>query len=186
MSLDSKAVVDYCKRNTLLSACLGLIFLLLVILYFRFDEFARVEANLAERSAILKKLKANVSNSAQIDAHLRDLTAVNQGIASSALRVGDLAQNLKLFYELESSTGVKLIDVRPTGVPPAPKGAAPKSYVPIPFALTIQGDYAQLMNFLRQLESGRELCRINQANITASEEDTQRISIIIDVLGVRT
>jgi hypothetical protein len=185
MSTDTKVVVDYLKRNVLISVCGGLVLIMLVVLYPRLDEPSRLEAALAERTAVLKKLKVNIANSAQLEEHVRELAAVNQGIASNALRVGDLAQNLKLFYELEAKTGVKLIDVRPIGVPPAPKGSVAGSYVPIPFAVTIEGDYQQLLNFVKNLEGGRELCRLNLANISAGEDDLQRLSISIEVLGVR-
>ncbi len=184
--MDTKLLLDYLRRNIIISVCGAMVVVLLVALYLRSDEPSRLETALTDRTAVLKKLKFNIANSAQLDEHVAGLAAVNQGIAASALRVGDLAQNLKLFYELEAKTGVKLIDVRPVGVPPAPKGTAPGSYVPIPFAVTIEGNYEQLLNFVKRLEGGRELCRLNQATIFAGEEDSQRLSINIDVLGVRT
>ena len=186
MSIDSKAFVEFCRRNVLLSACVGSSLVLLGFLYLRLDEPDRLQTALDERAGHLRKLKANITNSNQLDNHVRDLAAVNQDIAQNALRVGDLAQNLKVFYELEAKTGVKLIDVRPSTLAPPGKDAGPGSYATIDFAVTIQGEYEQLLEFVRQLEGGRQFCRLSQANISASEDSSQRLSFNLQILGVRT
>ncbi len=186
MSLDLNSLVKYFKRNLTIVGCGALMVGLLVVLYFRADQPAKLSATLEERSALLRKLKANVVNSAHLDSQVRVLSGLNQSIAANALRVGDLAQNLKLFYDLESHTGVRLTDVRPLNLAAAPKTAPSTFYVAIPFAITVDGDYRQLIAFLKGLETGHAFCRILSASIPASVEDKQRVTLNIEVLGVRS
>jgi len=38
----------------------------------------------------------------------------------------------------------------------------------VPYIVAVQGDYAQIMTFLRHIESGMHYCRITSASITPS------------------
>lgn len=186
MNINIKAVGAYLKKSLVLAVSGVVFFLLLLVLYFRLGEPDRVGQSLSERSSLLRKLKANVANSAHLDTHLKDLIGINQRIAANALRVGDLAQNLKLFYELESQTGVKLVDVRPGVVAQPSKTSAPGAYAIIPYSVTLEGEFKQLVLFLKCLESGLQFCRIERVSIPNTLDIKKRLTLELDILGVRS
>ncbi len=186
MSLDSKAVTDLFKRQPVPVCSLSLIFILLVVLYFRFGSLAEVQAKLEESEKTLSKLVDNVKFSAQLDTQLADLEQANGVIQAGALREGELARNQQLFYRLEADSGVKLLDIRQQPIPKLVKGAAPTVYVPITFSLSIVGEYAQIMKFLKNLEKGDTVSRLVAATIGPPMEGGQTVSLTVELLGIRS
>lgn len=186
MSLDNKAVADLLKRHPVPMACAGLTLLLLVVLYFRFGSLAEVQAKLEEREKSLSKLVDNVKFSAQLDAQVAALVEANGVIQGGALRAGELARNQQLFYRLEADSGVKLLDIRQQPLPTPAKGTAPTIFVPITFSLSILGDYAQIMKFLKNLERGATVSRLVAATIGQPMEGGQTVSITVELLGLRS
>ena len=104
----------------------------------------------------------------------------------------DLAVIRQITAAAETVEGVKLLDVR-QATPPRPARGAPKTlFAPVPFNLSVQGTYAQLLQFLGELQNGRHLCRINNATFNkpggvggADTSATQPItlSLSIELLG---
>lgn len=186
MSLDNKAVADLVKRHPVPVGCAGLTLLLLVALYFRFGNLSEVQIRLEEREKTLSKLVENVKFSAQLDTQLASLEAANGTLQAGALRSGELARNQQLFYRLEVDSGVKILDIRQQPLPLPAKGAAPTVYVPITFSLSIVGEYAQIMKFLKNLERGATVSRLVAATIGQPMEGGQTVSLTVELLGLRS
>jgi hypothetical protein len=118
-----------------------------------------------------RRLKSNITNSAQLKEHLAALELANSKVSQRLVRAGDLATNQQYFYKIESETGVKLTDLRPGSGPiqPVGKGAVAKALYPsVPYACSVQGTYGQILDFLRKLEEGEHFQRILSANVSLS------------------
>lgn len=77
----------------------------------------------------------------------------------------ELAANLDRFYQLENTTGVRLVSINQLNPPaPAPGTPAP-TYIALPFTLQISGTYAQVLRFLHGIEYGPSLARIATCNL---------------------
>jgi hypothetical protein len=185
MSLDAKQLLQACKRRPILPVCCLLSLVLLVTLYFIKDKPAELQAELEQKEKVLTQLTNNIKFAVGLDSHLSDLTRANAALQAAALIPTELALNQQFFYELEATTGVKLLDLgqQPIGAPP--KGAAPSPYVRLIFGLTAQGEYPQLMLFLRYLENSPTLCRITTASIGQVISGPQTINLSVELLGIR-
>lgn len=174
------------KKHPLSVGC-GLVCLVCVALYFVRGNAAEAMARESEeRAAEAAKILANVRNSANLSEHAAALGKLAGEIDGRLMRASQLAINLQYFYKLEAETGVKLVDVRPTGgiIQPPKTG----SYVGIPFTVAVQGNYHQTLSFLRRLEAGPYFTRFNsvaysKVNGSNSGFDVLNLSLNMEVLG---
>ncbi len=192
MSLETKDVVAAAKRRPLFFVCGAIVFACFLLVYFRMDARDEVEGRLEERQKELTRLTNNVRFAAQLDAQLEALRRANETIASGALRVGELARNQQVFYEIEAASGVKMLDLRQLPPPAPARGApAPTTYAPINFSLTIRGDYPQLIDFLHRLDRGPTLSRVTSANASRTGEagpsaaGEYALTLSVQLLGFR-
>lgn len=186
MSIETKNVVAAFKRRPLLFVCGALVVGLALATYFRLGVRDEVETKLAEREKVLLRHSNNAKFSAQLESQLETLRKANSKIAEGALRVGELARNQQMFFRLEAETGVKLLDLRQLTVAPLAKGAAASTYVAIPFSLTVEGDYAQIMNFLLRLDREATLARVTGGSISRPAEGAQSLALSVELLGFRS
>lgn len=184
------------KRNPISFACGVLTIAFAVTLYLRDEEIPGAEAELALRTADRDRISLNIKYSAQMTEQLESLSRSSKEIESRLIHPTQLGANTQYFYKLEKETGVKVTDLRQGAVPtsaPAPGGAvaarAPKlSYVSVPFSLSAQGTLPQLLNFLRQLESGSHYCRVMTASFsgnTATRSPMLTLGLSIELLGAQ-
>lgn len=180
MSTDGKAklVAFYKKYPVLIVA--GLVSVVLGgWLYSRSDAGGLEQERLDKNTASVRRYLANIANSAQLQEQLDFLIKANAAAQQRALTAGGLAQNLQYFYRLESETGVKYVDLRPGST----KGAKPGIYVPINYTVGVTGDFAQVVKFLRHIEQGEYISRINTA-AASSAGSTITLTLNLDLLGV--
>lgn len=89
-----------------------------------------------------------------------ELTAVKEALAfieQSLIQEGDLPTNMGYFYQLESSSRLRLEALNQLSSQPPP---ADQPYKTVPFTLRTTGSYRQVLRFLRELETGPRLFRI--------------------------
>lgn len=160
--------------------------------YYRYSGIADIEESLAQKSTEGERLKANLANSAllkeQVDALDADLQQVNDRL----VRAEDLAKNLQYFYKLEAETGVKLTDLRQLPLGQAPKGQG-GAFTPVPYAVSVRGNFAQLIAFIRRLETGAFFCRLNivsfsrngagEQTASGGEGNLLNLTLNLDLLG---
>ena len=135
-------------------------------LFFPREAVTNAQALFEEKEQEFQKIDANVRNAAGLAEATAEIQDAGKQFETRLVRAPQLANNLQTFYRLEAETGVKLIDARqqpiPTPKPGAPKGA----YSPIPFNVSVQGDYAQVHDFLRRLEAGPHFLRFTQVSLS--------------------
>ena len=155
------------KKNPVGVGCGALALLLGGAGYYRSGGLPTAETELEQKSTEAQRFAANLKNSAQLPEQLATLTAADKEIAARLVRAGQLVDNTQYFYRLVADTGVRLADFHQNPPSSSTKNAAKGAHIPVGFGLTVQGEYVQLLTFLRQLEGGAHYCRLLTANLTA-------------------
>ena len=95
---------------------------------------------------------------------------------------GDLAENLGYFYQMETRSHVRLSQLNQLSAQPPTEGNPFKS---VPFALRATGTFPQVINFLRELETGPRLLRIKTYNFGRGDpkSNTLALDLNVELLG---
>jgi Tfp pilus assembly protein PilO len=172
------------KKHPIGVGCLLLSLACGVVLYVRSGDLEGSQTELDARSAEAAKMTANIRNSSNLAEQVEEVQSLTKEMEARLMKASQLAVNLQYFYKLETENEVKLVDVRQN---PLPKNAK-TIYQGIPFTVSVQGTYPQVMNFLGKLQTGRHFCRINTANITKAagavgSSPTINLSLGLELLG---
>lgn len=152
-----------------------------VLLYLRSDNIKASQAELETSSAQAAKMIANVRNANGLAEHVAELQALSKEMEGRLMKAGQLAVNLQYFYKLETENEVKLVDMRQSSAPRNPKTQYTAG---VPFNVTVQGPYANVMNFLSRVQNGRHFCRINSATFTKVGETAEMsLALTLELLG---
>jgi Tfp pilus assembly protein PilO len=100
----------------------------------------------------------NIRFSQKLDAQYAHLVEINEHLNARLTTATDLASNQQYFYRIEKESGVKLLDLRQTTLPR--KKRASGIFTPVPYTISVQGEYSRILKFIRELESGERLCRV--------------------------
>jgi len=76
------------------------------------------------------------------------------------MRSGDVAAYQEYFFKLEKDSDVKIVRLLPTGSTKITATKQPLAYRPMGFDLTVEGAFANVVRFLRNLESGSKHYRL--------------------------
>lgn len=154
-------------------------------LYVRSSKITDSQAAYETKAAEAAKILANVQNSAKLTEQTAEAQALTKELESRLMHVGQLAVNQQYFYKLEAENEVKLMDLR-QGTPAKSGGL----YTGIPYNVTVQGTYAQVMAFLQKLEGGRHFCRFLNVSFTkvgAAADQTpsasMNLTLTLEILG---
>jgi len=152
-----------------------------ILLYVRAGAIATSQAELEESSAQANKMIANVRNANGLTEQLAEIQTLGKEVDARLMKAGQLAVNLQYFYKLETENEVKLGEVRQNAI----SRNAKTQYVGVPFSVSVQGPFANVMNFLNRLQNGRHFCRINTANITKVGESGENLNLALtlELLG---
>lgn len=152
------------------------------LLYFRADKIDESQAEYEAKSTEAAKILANVRNADKLPAQVAEIQALSKDMDSRLLRANQLAVNLQYFYKLEAETGVKLVDVRQNGLPRGGKSL----YIGIPFTVSVQGSFKQVMAFIQNLENGTHFCHFSSVNFgkAAGNSETGRAAGGADLSGL--
>jgi Tfp pilus assembly protein PilO len=183
--MTSADLVTLIKKHPASFACLLLCLVSGVLIYLRYGNISAGQDNLEARSSELSRMISNIRNSVGLPEQVAGVQAHTKELESRLLKASQLADNLQYFYRLETENGVKLLDVRQN---PLPRNTRSTAYVGVPFNVSVQGTYTQVMNFLNRLQHGRHLCRINTANfskVAAADRDGPMVnlSLNLELLG---
>jgi len=190
MAISNEQLVAVLKKNPVVSVAVLICVGLAAAHYFRSDLIAAAATRVEEQTKEGQRLAANIKNSAQLPEQLARVSAATKEVDSRLVRVGSLANNLQYFYKLEADTGVKLIDLRQIT---DPGRAAKTGRIPVSFALTLHGEYPQVLDYLRRVESGSHFCRVRTANVipfdagagsSGLRSDAAKLTLNLELLGV--
>jgi Tfp pilus assembly protein PilO len=112
-------------------------------------------------------------------ARLREALAV---IDRNLVVEADMEMNLGYFYKLEKFCHIRMSQLSQLSSPPLPENT---SYKIIPVSLRATGTYLQLMNFLRQLETGPRIVTVRAFSFSRADPkvDLLALDLTVDMLG---
>jgi hypothetical protein len=167
--MSNEEFIAFIKKNVIPVACVLASIAIGLVLYFRSDALPEAEKVLAQKTQEGELFAANIEDAEHLPEQQKAILASNDDIENRMIRVGQLAENLQYFYQLESDTGTKLTPVQVPWNPP-PKAAAKTNFTTVSFTLTAQGEYRQLVDLLRKLENGEHYCRIDTCSMRPLSE----------------
>jgi hypothetical protein len=190
MAFNTSTIVFIFKKHPLGFSAFGLALLLFIGTSVRSGSKEDFLLQVEEVTAKGQKLKNNLKYAAELDQQLTAISGASIEVTDRAIITAALATNLQYFYRIESDLGIEYTDLR-QGVPPAPVGGA--SFLSVPYNVSVQGTYTQLLEFIRRLETGVHFVRFKSTslspgrNVGESTPDPTNpvlaLAISIDILG---
>ena len=184
--MSNEELIALIKKNPISVACLVLSLALFGGWYYRNGEVPAKEQDLQQKSAEAQRYALNLTNATQLQEQYDALLVVNKEVAARLVSK-DIGKNYEYLYKIEGESGAKLSTDPRQSMPTPPKKDAPKTvYAAIPFSLSLQGDYAQLLAFLRRLESGAHYGRVLGATLSVPPERSMllNLSLNFELLGL--
>lgn len=174
------------KRHRLATVFLGASLIFGIAAMVRSGEVPEREHSLEEKTAEGHRLQNNITNSSLLREHVTELSEVNKRIAGQLVNPNQLGENLQFFYKIETATNTKILDLRQTYSPQGNKGKG--MYAPIPYSVSVNGEYKNILAFMRQVEKGPRVSRITGASLTPSTSDrlaaeTVTLGLAVELLG---
>jgi hypothetical protein len=173
------------RKNPISFGCGALAFLRSVGIYLRSEALPDAEADMTQKSAAAERIASNLKYSTQLKEQADGLVAANTAIDARIIRASQLGANTQYFYKLEADTGVKLLDLRQVTASVAKP--AKGSFSPVAFAVTVQGTFPQVIEFLRQVENGTHYCRVMTAVCSSNPSSRNlplTLALNLELLGV--
>jgi len=167
------------KKQPIGFACGVICVICAALLYFRSSTIDEYRAENETKSAEATKILGNVRNSEKLPVQVAEIQALSKELDSRLIRASQLAANLQYFYKLEAETEVKLLDVR-QGI--LPKGGK-TLYTGIPFTVSVQGSFKQVLAFLQKLENGPHFCHFTTVNFGKSVASAEASKAGADTTG---
>jgi hypothetical protein len=174
-------LVSLLKKNPIIVVCGALSLAIVGAIYFRSGAIEEANATLEQKSIEGNRYTQNVTNGVQLKEQLDALTAANAVIESRLIRASELGINQQFFFKLESDSGVKLAADLHQGGKTTPSPNA--KYVPIGFTLSAQGNFSEVLAFLRGLEDGTHYCRVVTASCSGGRKGLVAITLNLELLG---
>ena len=146
------------QRYPLATISVGVWVLLMAVVGYRFGALGEAKELLAQKEVEGKRIETNVRNAAGLDKQLETLNAGLLKLESKLIRTVDVGPNQQYFYDLESSTGVKISVLRLSGTAKA-RGAG-GVFKPVGYTVGVEGRFSQVVAFLQVLERGAHHYRL--------------------------
>lgn len=182
--MTNQDIIAFIKRFPVSFGCGAATLVLAGLLYFRSDAIPEAETLLTQKTAEAERYATNLKNSQNLKEQSDTLAEAMKAIDSRIVRVSKFAINSQYFYSLESESGVRLLSARQnTNV--LPKGKT--TFAPVNFGVTVQGELAVVLNFLRALENGTHYCRVLSAScrgIQGERRGDVTLTLQLELLGL--
>lgn len=158
MSTFLQQLLGFFRRYPFIIACSVIAIVLWVANYFiweRRQELAVGHQNL-QRSG--EDMLQSLTNHSRITSELAAVKEALTFINSHLINEGDLPENMGYFYQLETSSRLRLQALNQlSSMPPAPE----QTFKTVPFTMRTTGSYRQVLRFLRELETGPRLFKVS-------------------------
>ncbi len=157
MSTILQQLLAYSRRNVLMAVCLSLILLTSAASYVLWQYQQRLEREYASTRQRGESMLRALAQQPRITTEIATLAVALQAINQNLIKEEDLADNLGYFYQAETISGIRLTQLNQLSTQPPPLDSL---YQSIPFTLQAIGSYAQIIRFLRELETGSRQLKI--------------------------
>lgn len=188
-------ILSYIKKNYIVSIS-GLVFVVCLGVHFvRSEQITRLAAEYDDLSIKRSRILKNLKNASDLESDLAELKDLKAQVDEKLFSPGDLATNQRYFYQIESATGVRLGTIQQI-IKPLPAGkknkkaralAAKSEFQEIVYDMSVQGTYANVLKFLREIEGGEAFCSMDGFSAVSvkggGEQPEVTMRVTIDVLG---
>ena len=184
--MTNEQLFAFIKRNPLPIGCALLSLGLGAGVYFRGGEIPEVTEEVIQKTAEADRHEANKKNAAQLKEQLEAVTAANKEIASRLVRGAEIAANYQYFFKLIDEAGVKQLELRQSAVGAVKPGQPKPNFVPVGFAISVQGELPALLKFLTLVESGARFARVMGASCGVPPTDRAApvtLTLNLELLG---
>jgi len=154
------------RRSPLAAFSLTLLLVLGVANYYLWERQQALDQEHTDVKRSGEAMLLALTGHARISAELAKVQEALKVIDRNLVVEGDLAENLGYFYQMETVGHVRLSQLNQLNSQPAPDG---NPYKAVPFNLRATGTYAQLMAFVREMETGPRLLRIKSYTFSRGE-----------------
>ena len=169
------------RRAPFLVACFTLFVLLSVGNYFLWQRQQAITAQYDEVRRKGETIFSALSGHSRIIGQLATVDEALKQIDENLIAENDLAENQGYFYQLETLSRVRLTQLNQLSAQPADDSP----YKAVPFSVRATGTYAQLIDFLRELESGPRQLRIKSFDFSRGDAkvDNLVLGLTVELLG---
>jgi len=169
--------------------CVGLV----AAIYFGKNSLAQANDLLAQKKSDGEHLRDNVTNASRLDEQFAAMTQAVQAIEARLVHSDQLAINKQYFYKIGSETQIKLTNLNQSGAVSWSKNPGKTTYVAIVYSISVDGTYAQLLDFVRRVENGGHFSHVRSLSLTHSgggENGPQgttmiSLSLSLELLGLQ-
>ena len=165
MAITTKDLIAVLKKNPVAIGCGALSLILLAGSYLRSSRASELSEQLKQKEQEGQAILDDIRNGANLAEQYDALTATTKELDSRLVRGSERARNQQYFYRLESDTGVKEINLQPGAVAGPPLRGPKPIYTSIGYAVSVQGNFHQILDFLSGLESGQHFFRLTSATV---------------------
>jgi Tfp pilus assembly protein PilO len=150
-------LITYFRRHPFVIAASAVAILLWVANYFIWQRQQELAASHETLQRSGEDMLQSLTNHSRVTAELAAVKEALAYINDHRIHEADLPENMGYFYQLEASSRLRLQSLNQlSSMPPPPDQA----YKTVPFTLRTTGSYRQILRFLRDLETGPRLYKV--------------------------
>lgn len=155
-------------------------------------------SSLSNRHDILKtkeeqwaRISNNLKNSKDLEAHVESIITSSELIKSRLMVPTERALNDQYFYDLRELSGVRISSLDESGVLQTKSSKQPgisefTEYSLIDYRITVEGTFAQVVDFATRLVTGRHFARVSAfslVRLSDSGSETVSLNLQLQMLG---
>jgi Tfp pilus assembly protein PilO len=174
------------RRYPFVIACSAIAILLWVANYFIWQRHKELAIAHQTQQRAGEDMLQSLTNHSRITEELKVVRDALAFIEKNLIHEGDLPENMGYFYQIETASRIRLQALNQlSSMPPPPEQA----YKTVPFTLRTTGSYRQVLRFLRELETGPRLYKVQTYSMTqgsvpgANEAAPITLELTIEVLA---
>lgn len=157
MSAFLQQLLAFFRRNPFVIICSAIAILLWVANYFIWQRHRELTANHQTLQRSGEDMLQSLTNHSRITTELAAVKEALAYIEQHMIHEGDLPENMGYFYQLETVSRIRLQALNQlSAMPPPPE----QPFKTVPFTLRTSGSYRQVLRFLRELETGPRLYKV--------------------------
>ncbi len=160
------------------------VFICLFAYYFRSDILTVLDARQNEVLGQRDLIDLNLVAGSTLREHMQEMRAKFAELESRVVQPAELAQNMNYFYQLESNTGVSLVELKQNA--PSDKPVPKNQLGGVAYTISLSGTFPQVIGYFNELETGTRFYRLRSFNLQRGRETSQSsvsLTLNLELLG---
>lgn len=163
MSALLQQLLAFFRRHPFVIACSAIAILLWVANYFIWQRHQQLTISHQTQQRTGEDMLQSLTSHSRVTDELQAVKEALAFIDRNLIFEGDLPENMGYFYQVEAASRLRLQSLNQLSSMPPPPDQAFKT---VPFTLRTSGSYRQVMRFIRELETGPRLYRVQSYSLT--------------------